>query len=292
MMLLDDYEDYLAVELRLSGSTVLDYAREAAAYAAFLSARGTDLVHADSESVIAYIRTRSEQGIDQRTVAKIITMLRSVHRFLVHEACREDNPVDRVELPRVTRAIPDVLSVEQVDALFSAIDVSKPSGLRDRALFELIYSCGLRVSEAVSLQMNNLFLDEQLLRITGKGSKERIVPVGEVAEMWLGTYIREGRRALLSNQNVTYALFLNERGAQLSRKGAWKRFKQYCAAAGLEAKIHTLRHSYATHLLQGGADLRIVQELLGHASISTTQIYTHISTDDLRTKHAMFHPQH
>lgn len=290
-LLLEDYEDYLAVELRHSSSTVNDYVREACAYAGFLEARQTDLISADSPAVIAYVSRRSDDGLDERTIAKVITILRSVHKFLIHESYREDNPVVKVELPKIVRSIPSVLTIEQVDRIFSAIDTSKPTGMRDRALFELIYSCGLRVSEAVDLQLSNIYFDQQLLRVRGKGSKERVVPIGEIAESWLRRYLREGRTVLANARVPEYGVFLNDRGVQLSRKGAWKRFKQYCALSGVDAKIHTLRHSYATHLLQGGADLRIVQELLGHASISTTQIYTHISTEDLKRNHAAFHPQ-
>jgi integrase/recombinase XerD len=290
-LLLEDYEDYLSVELRLSGSTIENYVRETSAYAEFIEAHHSDLVQVDSPMVVSYVSKRSTDGLDERTIAKVITILRSVHRFLIHESYREDNPVDKVELPKIARAIPNVLTIEQVDRLFSVIDVSTPTGMRDRALFELIYSCGLRVSEAVDLQLSNVFFDEQLIRVTGKGSKERVVPIGEISVSWLKRYLAEGRPLLASGRVPEYGVFLNDRGMQLSRKGAWKRFKQYCARSGIEAKIHTLRHSYATHLLQGGADLRIVQELLGHASISTTQIYTHISTEDLKQKHTVFHPQ-
>lgn len=290
-LLVDDYEDYLTVELRLGSISISDYLREIRSFVSFLSGKGISPSEADSVNILSYIRLRSEQDLDERTIAKIVTIIRSFYRFMLHESIREDNPVDVIELPKLSRSIPNVLTVQEVDSLFAVIDTTTSCGLRDRALFELVYSCGLRISEAVELQMQHLLLDEQLIRVLGKGTKERVIPVGEVAVTWLHRYIGQSRPRLLKSNKVTYALFLSERGVGLSRKGAWKRFKQYCRMAGIDAKIHTLRHSYATHLLAGGADLRVVQELLGHSDISTTQIYTHISTDDLRNKHKTYHPQ-
>jgi integrase/recombinase XerD len=178
-----------------------------------------------------------------------------------------------------------------VDKLLDTIDTRTPVGVRDRALFEVIYSCGLRISEAVDLTMERLYLREGLIRVIGKGGKDRLVPAGDAAVRWLNSYIADARPKLTKAGKTDSAVFLNHLGTRLSRKGMWKRFRDLCAQAGIEAKVHTLRHSYATHLLNGGADLRAVQELLGHSDISTTQIYTHIDRDDLRTYHAEFHPK-
>jgi integrase/recombinase XerD len=193
-------------------------------------------------------------------------------------------------LPRSSRRIPEVYTLEQVERILAAIDTTTPAGIRDRFLFELIYSCGLRVSEAVALTMDRIYLEASMLRVVGKGSKERLVPMGEQALLWMRRYLEESRPALLKDRKER-ALFINRSGGRLSRKGMWKRFKEVLALAGVEGKIHTLRHSFATHLLQGGADLRAVQSLLGHADIGTTQIYTHVDEGALHGQHRRFHPR-
>jgi integrase/recombinase XerD len=193
-------------------------------------------------------------------------------------------------LPRSSRRIPEVYTLDQVEAILQAIDTTAPAGIRDRFLFELIYSCGLRVSEAVSLTLDRIFPREQMLRVVGKGSKERLIPIGEQALFWMQRYLAESRPALVRDKKER-ALFINRSGRRLSRKGMWKRFKEVLAVAGVEGKIHGLRHSFATHLLQGGADLRAVQTLLGHADIATTQIYTHVDEKQLHRQHRRFHPR-
>ncbi len=180
-----------------------------------------------------------------------------------------------------------MLSPEQVDRFLAAIPIDTPYGIRDRALFELVYSCGMRVGETVSLSLQALHFKEKVIVVRGKGDKERMIPFGTAAEKWLSLYLAEARGKLLGTR-VSAALFINNRGTRLSRKGIWKRFQDIEALSGIEAKVHTLRHSFATHLLAGGADLRSVQELLGHADISTTQIYTHVENDALRMYHAEF----
>jgi integrase/recombinase XerD len=217
--------------------------------------------------------------------------LRSFFQFLVLEGVRSDNPALSVDMPKTEQRAPGVLTVEEVEALLNHIDVDTPFGLRDRALFELIYSCGLRISEAVELTLERLHLDEGIIRVRGKGDKERFVPVGGEATRWLESYLEHGRPALTRPGRRNTFLFLNHRGDGLSRKGMWKRFHELCRRAGIEAKVHTLRHSYATHLLEGGADLRAVQELLGHSDISTTQIYTHIEKSRLKSYHREYHPR-
>jgi integrase/recombinase XerD len=194
-------------------------------------------------------------------------------------------------MPRSIHALPEVLTLQEVEAFLEAIPLETLLVQRDRTLFELIYSCGLRVSEAVDLQMTNLYPEDGMIQVFGKGSKERWVPLGPVAEHWLGLYLNDVRPRLLRPGFMTNCVFLNNRGKGLSRKGMWKNFKAIAEVAGVSGKIHTLRHSFATHLLQGGADLRSVQEMMGHSDISTTQIYTHLNSKDLESAHHTFHPR-
>jgi integrase/recombinase XerD len=194
-------------------------------------------------------------------------------------------------MPKAESAIPSVFSLDEVELFLSSIDIGDPLGLRDRALFELIYSCGLRVSEAIALDLGSVYSKESLVRVTGKGNKERLVPIGETAIFWLKKYLSDSRPSLVADIKKGMWVFLSRRGKCLGRKGVWKRFKEICMKAGIEGKVHTLRHSFATHLLSGGADLRSVQELLGHADISTTQVYTHVDEPVLHKAHKKYHPR-
>lgn len=290
--LLERFRDYLQVELRLSRQTVETYMRECTA--AHLDARehGRALDQLTTGDLIDFLirRQTSDEPVDQRTIAKGLSALRSFFQFCILEEVRPDNPAGAIASPRGEHRLPGVLSVDQVNTLLDSIDIGTPGGLRDRALFEIIYSSGLRISEAVSLDQNHLYLREALVRVHGKGDKERLIPLGEEAVLWLQRYLNDGRPKL-ARTIAERAVFLNRRGTRLSRKGMWKRFHELTQAVGIDAKVHTLRHSFATHLLEGGADLRSVQELLGHADIGTTQIYTHIDTDDLREYHERFHPR-
>lgn len=287
------FEDYLTVELRLSPRTVDTYVRECGLYLDYLAEQGAEAATQQSVDIIRYLvhRQTSENGVEQRTIAKVLSGLRSFYQFLLLEDVRPDNPALSVDMPKTEQRAPGVLTVEEVEVLLGHIDVDTPFGLRDRALFELIYSCGLRISEAVELTLDRLFLEEGIIRVRGKGDRERFVPVGGEAVAWLERYLEYGRPDLVKPGRRTSYLFLNHRGNGLSRKGMWKRFHELCARAGIDAKVHTLRHSYATHLLEGGADLRAVQELLGHSDISTTQIYTHIEKSSLKTYHRAYHPR-
>ncbi len=255
----------------------------------------TLIEHAQETDCAAFLQARGEAGVTGKTLAKDRAALRAFYRFLMLENVRTDDPSQQLESPRRESTLPPVLSAEEVDALLDSIPLDKPNGIRDRALFELIYSAGLRVSEAVALSLDDIFFNEKLIKVTGKGGKERIVPFGSAAETRLLDYINHARLLLLKpgtgNTAKTGAVFLNNRGKRLTRKGIWKRLQDIEAASGVTAKIHTLRHSYATHLLAGGADLRSVQCLLGHASITTTQIYTHIEDKDLENYHRQFFAQ-
>jgi len=234
---------------------------------------------------------RDADGIDSRSVAKAISALRSFSRFLADEDNRgQADFASLLQIPRREDRLPEVHRKEDVDSLLSGIDTRSPLGIRNRALYELIYSAGLRVSEAVSLKLADLFLSENLARVTGKGSKERLVVFGPDAAFWLRRYLTESRQKLLKNKN-SRALFISRNGKRLSRKGIWKNYSALAIQAGLSTKLHTLRHTFATELLAGGADLRSVQELLGHAEISTTQIYTHIDSARLRDSHRKYLPK-
>lgn len=288
---LQAFHNYLSLRMGLSGRTVEEYLRELGFFASWLNERQLGWESADFEAVLSYVQGRQKGGMGTRSVAKLLSVLRKAFEFLISEKVREDNPLDLVEGPKVQPRAPEVFSPGEVDAFLSKIPLDTPEGLRDRTLFELIYSAGLRVSEAVDLELGKLFIDDGLVCVLGKGDKERFVPLGTQALSWLAKYLAEGRPLLAKKGPSVQAVFLNYRGEALGRKGIWKNFKAYAVQAGVEGKVHTLRHSFATHLLAGGADLRAVQELLGHASINTTQIYTHVERDDLAEFHRKFHPR-
>ena len=224
---------------------------------------------------------------DETTAAKEISALRSFGSYLVRIGVWKENLGYLLERPRKTISVPKVLSVDEVETLLASIDVSTSLGVRDRALFEVIYSSGLRISEASGLLLQNIYLKENILFVLGKGNKERLVPFGDDARLWLSKWIEEERPKIVGTRNVPY-VFVNYQGKQFSRKGIWKRFQEIKALSGVESKVHTLRHSFATHLLQGGADLRSVQQLLGHSDLATTQIYTHVDNSELKSYHKEF----
>ena len=302
------FADFLRSVEGLSELTIDTYAAEARRFLRFLahdrsSERAPERPGA-SGAVVGYLMERQAEGAGSPTLAKAISALRAWYRFVEAEAPaggdrsaapEQPNPAAEVAPPRAARRIPRVLAVEEVERFLAAIDVTAPAGIRDRALFELIYSSGLRVSEAVALDRSRLYLEQACVRLLGKGARERIVPLGEPAVAWLRRYLDEARprlrRRAATGRPAADAVFLNQRGGRLSRKGIWKRFHAISVAAGLQAKVHTLRHSFATHLLSGGADLRSVQELLGHSDITTTQIYTHVEREDLRQQHRRYHPR-
>jgi len=281
---------YLAAERRLSPTTVATYATEVRSFLAFLQEAGRNATQSEVKDVSDWITSRQVRDTDARTLAKAASAVRSFFRFLVLEGRMEANPARLLDPPRLSMKIPRQLPAEEIEALLDACDPTKPLGIRDRALFELIYSCGLRVTEAVQLTVDRLFIPERAVRVMGKGSRERLVPLGNRAVAELQRYLAESR-PVLAGPRPTAALFVGRTGRKLSRKTVWKTFKRLAQAAGVQGKVHTLRHSFATHLLEGGADLRSVQELLGHADIGTTQIYTHVSQEALKKTHQEFHPR-
>lgn len=313
--LLGHYRTYLLAERRKSPLTAEVYLREASLLLAWLSERGLEPESCASSDLVGFLIWRQSgqaaaaaetdkppksasprddsarlEALSRKTMARIVSSLHSFFRFLRLEELREDDPSSLIETPKQERALPAVLSPEEIDRFLAAIDTGTPQGLRDRALFELIYSCGLRISEASSLSFDGLFLDERVIRVLGKRKKERLIPFGDDAALWLRRYLDEARPKLQKSAR-SERVFLNHSGKGISRKGIWKRFDLIKQAIGMDAKVHTFRHSFATHLLAGGADLRTVQELLGHSDISTTQIYTHIEPESLSEYHHDFFPR-
>ena len=294
--LFNAYEIFLVAERNLSKSSVEVYLREISVFYAYLEAEGLAVTDVSPQTITAYLSMRRDRdGLSSRSSAKVQTVLRGLFRFLVREGIVPTNPAQAVKMPKVKRGIPDVFTVKEIDDLFDKVDTSTAEGLRDRCLFELIYSCGLRISEAQDLTLDRVHLSEGVLRVWGKGRKERLAPLGGEAEAWLRKYLEEARPVLSlrrgREEGPCSEVFLNHLGDPLTRKGIWKKFKALLMKAGNDGKVHTLRHSFATHLLRGGANLRAVQELLGHADISTTQIYTHVDQDILERSHKDYHPR-
>ncbi len=284
------YSDLLLVEGRseLSAQTYCFSCQE---FIEWLCEQNIELKNVDTQNLLYFLIWRREHGCTDLTVAKDISALRAFGFYLKRSGLWTENYALELDRPRQSKILPKVLSVEQIDSLLDSIDTSKPLGIRDRALFELIYSCGLRISEASGLLVSNLHFDENIILVRGKGDKERIVPFGEVADFWLRRWLFEVRPSIVGQRQVQ-EVFVNFRGQPLSRKGIWKNFQDLEKKSGVEAKVHTLRHSFATHLLAGGADLRSVQELLGHSDLATTQIYTHIEDEKLEEYHAGYFPGH
>jgi integrase/recombinase XerD len=284
------FQAYLLSTRRRSILTADVYIREIEMLETFLLKYGKTPFDASGEDLLTYLVYRSQSDLQRATMARIIASLHSFYRFCLNEKLRTDDPSIQIRTPRQDRNLPDVLAPESVEHVLDSIDISTPNGLRDRALFELIYSCGLRISEAAGLTFQQLYLEEKLLRVLGKRHKERLVPFGDEALYWLKKYLTEARPLLQKNGKSDF-VFLNQEGRGISRKGIWKRFSQIRTKSGVKAKVHTFRHSFATHLLAGGADLRTVQELLGHTDIATTQIYTHIDEASLGMYHKEYFPR-
>ncbi|MDR3160402.1 MAG: tyrosine recombinase [Spirochaetaceae bacterium] len=289
--LLEGYAARLLALERRSPSTAETYRLEIRRFLGWLEEKHIPLSEAGSLSLAEYLDFRgSYDGLDPRSTAKAISALRSFFRYTVDEGFRQDNPAAILEPPGRRIHLPEVLDRERVDRLLSLVPTDTPLGLRNRTLFELIYSAGLRVSEAVSLNTGDLDFTQGLARVVGKGNKERLAPFGAEAAGWLKRYLAEARPRLAGKVRSP-ALFIGKTGKRLSRKGMWKNYMRTAKGAGLSSKLHTLRHSYATELLAGGADLRSVQELLGHADITTTQVYTHVDVSLLRESHRRYVPE-
>lgn len=290
--MIDAYLDHLRVERRLADHTLESYGRDLAALAAFAAAAERPPERLDRAALEAFVREQMTRGLAPRSVARLVAAVRGFYRFLVLDRRLESSPADDLRPPRAWPALPKYLSLQEVDELIAQPDVSTPLGLRDRAMIELLYATGLRVSELVGVRVADLHLDEHYLTCVGKGSKERLVPMGEQAAEWVRRYQATARKAVLKGR-TSPRLFVNARGGPLSRVGFWKILKSHGRRANLPRMLspHVLRHSFATHLLENGADLRAIQLMLGHADLSTTQIYTHILEARLRTIYDRFHPR-
>jgi integrase/recombinase XerD len=284
------YTDLLLVE-RLSKNTAETYKISIEIFLNWCSAEKIKLSDITIQNLMYYLIWRKTNNCSSLTISKEISALRSFGSFLQRQNIWAENLALLLDRPKASKALPKVLSIDSVNKLLSVIDTSTPLGKRDAALFELIYSCGLRISEVCGLLMENLHMNEQIIMVHGKGDKERIVPFGETAKEKLQAYLEEARPLLVKNKTISN-VFVNYQGNPISRKGVWKNFQELEALSGVSSKVHTLRHSFATHLLSGGADLRSVQELLGHSDLATTQIYTHIDDKQLSQYHKIYFPGH
>ena len=292
-ILADQYLNYLVFEKGLSEKTIESYSRDLARYLDFLGNKGVKHISdADTSLILKHLIALRDAGLGPKSCARHLVTLRGFYRFLVQEKVLEYDPARLVDLPKSGLKLPDVLSVSEVNLLLNIPDTKKPLGKRNAAMIELLYAAGLRVSELVNLDFLNINLEACFVRVLGKGSKERVIPIGVYAKDKIDDYIKNARPLILKN-NASRYLFVARAGKPMTRQGFWKLLKQYAQQSGIKKKItpHSLRHSFASHLLEGGADLRTVQVMLGHVDISTTQIYTHVAREHLKQMHEKFHPR-
>jgi integrase/recombinase XerD len=291
--LLERFIDALWLEHGLSENTLSAYRSDLTALAQWLaSQRGLALEGAGREALLAYLAYRSRQGTKPRSAARLLSSIRRFYRYLIREGLLQEDPSARIDSPRLGRGLPKTLTEAEVEALLAAPDVTTTLGLRDRTMLEVLYATGLRVSELVGLGLGQVSVPQGVVRIVGKGNKERLVPLGEEALEWIERYLHRARPELLHGRPGEM-LFCTRRGVAMSRQAFWYLIKRYAGAAGIDKPLspHTLRHAFATHLLNHGADLRVVQLLLGHSNLSTTQIYTHVARERLKSLHATHHPR-
>ena len=294
---IDRFLDALWMERGLSQNTLAAYRRDLSGFAGWLEKRpdkknSSGLLSAQREDLLAYLASRVESGSKPRSTARLLSSLRRFYQHALREGWVQTDPSDRIDAPKLGRSLPKALTEDEIESLINAPDFSTSLGLRDRAMLELLYATGLRVSELIELRMLQVNLRQGVVRTLGKGNKERLVPMGETAVHWLENYLQDGRPDLLKGRESEH-LFLTQRGASMSRQAFWYVIKRHAQHAGIHKALspHTLRHSFATHLLNHGADLRVVQMLLGHSDLSTTQIYTHVARERLKGLHAQHHPR-
>ncbi|MFA6349539.1 MAG: site-specific tyrosine recombinase XerD [Candidatus Omnitrophota bacterium] len=291
--LIDSFLSYLSVERGLAANTISSYHDDLNSFSMFLKDRNIAAVSGTKRNdVTEFMLFQKDKGLNPSSISRRLAAIKVFYRFLVRERILKSDPTSLIETPRIWKKIPETLSLNEVEALLNAPNIRAVQGMRDKAFLETLYATGMRVSEAVNLKINNVNLDIGFLRCVGKGNKERVIPLGKKAIASLNKYISESRPKLLKNKQ-SENLFLSRSGAKISRQSLWKIIKKYALLARIKKSIrpHILRHSFATHLLERGADLRSVQEMLGHANISTTQIYTHINKDRLKSIHKMYHPR-
>lgn len=291
--LIDKYIDSLWLEKGLSQNTLDSYQRDLKALTKWLDESNRSLQSVRREDILKYLADRMGSGIKARSTARALSCLRSFYRYLLREKVIKVDPTLRIDNPKLGRPLPDSLTESDVERLLAAPDLTTPIGIRDRAMLEVLYACGLRVTELVSLRLTDMNLRQGVLRVMGKGSKERLVPLGEEAISWLQQFIQESRDELLKKNLSEDVVFPSNQGKMMTRQTFWHRIKIHAQDAGIKKKLspHTLRHAFATHLVNHGADLRVVQLLLGHSDLSTTQIYTHIAQHRMKELHAEHHPR-
>lgn len=292
--LLEQFIDALWMEKGLSANTLAAYRNDIAGYALWLVDKGNDLMRADGIEIQQYLAHCFEKGSKNRSAARLLSSLRRFYGYQVREKRLQNDPTALVEAPKPEKPLPKTLSEQQVLDLLNAPDISDSLGMRDRAMLEIIYATGLRVSELVGLTMPQVSMDPGVVRIIGKGGKERLVPLGEEALSWLQTYLRHGRGDLMQQKPACNTIFVTNRGRGMTRQAFWYLIKRYAVRVGIAVENlspHILRHAFATHLLNHGADLRVVQMLLGHSDISTTQIYTHVADQRLKSLYHKHHPR-
>jgi len=291
--LTDQYLNYLLVEKGLSAKTLDSYGSDMAMYLSFLENNGVnDISDADTPVILKHLISMRDAGLGARSRARHLVTIRGFYRFMVQEKLLKHDPTRLIDLPKSGLKLPDVLSVEEVKLLLSIPDTKTSKGSRDAAMLELLYAAGLRVSELINLELQAVNMEAGFVRVFGKGSKERVVPIGLFAKKKIDDYLKTSRPLILKSIASRY-LFVARAGKPMTRQGFWKLIKRYALKAGFNKKItpHSLRHSFASHLLEGGADLRAVQLMLGHVDISTTQIYTHVAREHLKKIHEKFHPR-
>lgn len=291
--LLDAYLDQLWLEKGLSRNTLESYGRDLRFFAAWLETQGRGLLLADRSDLLNYLNHRSSIGVASRSVARGLSAIRSFYKYLLRENRIVEDPTLRIDNPKLGRKLPDTLSESEVDALLAAPNTASAVGYRDRTMLELLYATGLRVTELVTLEMNDLNLRQGVLRVMGKGGKERLVPMGDEAMAWVEGFVRDHRSLLMRRSESEAVLFPSNRGREMTRQAFWYLIKRHAAEAGIRHSLspHSLRHAFATHLVNHGADLRVVQLLLGHSDLSTTQIYTHVAKQRMQALHAAHHPR-
>ncbi|PLR84554.1 site-specific tyrosine recombinase XerD [Bacillus canaveralius] len=292
---LKDFIHFLIVEKGLAKNTIISYERDLKSYLKYLgnSEAVTDLNVVQRLQIVHFLGHLKEQGKSSKTLARHVASVRAFHQFLLREKAVDQDPTVHIESPQLERSLPKVLSLAEVETLLEAPKTDTHYGLRDKAMLELLYATGIRVSELIGLNLGDAHLTMGFVRCIGKGNKERIIPLGRTATAALEEYLNHGRTRFLSKKHRDDSLFLNHHGRRLTRQGFWKILKRLTNETGIEKELtpHTLRHSFATHLLENGADLRAVQEMLGHADISTTQIYTHVTKTRLKDVYSQFHPR-
>ena len=291
---LDEYLSVLSLEKNLSENTVSSYRNDITNLFQFLENYNiTDPQQIKFNHLSDFFKFLREAGLTSSSASRYHSSLKGFFSYLLQNKYITQNPVEKVPSPKLSKKLPQVLTINEIDLILSQPDVKNRLGLRDKSLLELFYACGTRVSELINLKVSGLFFKDEVIRVFGKGSKERLVPIGSSAIYWIGEYLKLSRPLLEKKSKSENYLFLNIRGTKLSRMGVWKIVSRYVKEAKIDKEVHphTFRHSFATHLLEGGADLRAVQEMLGHADISTTQIYTHIDRDFIKQVHRDFHPR-